>query len=141
MGLPVRQRMALDDIDRALRGSDPRLAALYAIFGRLTKNEEIPRIEQLRHGALAWLAWIGVVLAAAAARLHLRNPTRHRPRQRVILFYPLAIAVAVGSIVLVARSGSDRTCLQDRTVAAAKNVAKSSLCRPQRVMSPLPYGR
>lgn len=140
MGLPVRQRMALEDIDRALRRSDPRLAALYAIFGRLTRDEAMPRIEQLRRGTLAWLAWIGVALAVAGARLHLRVPLRLRPRQRVILFYPLAIAVAVGSIVFAARSGSDRTCLPVRAAAAAKNVAKSSLCRPTSVVTPLTYG-
>ncbi|MGH3300813.1 MAG: hypothetical protein ACRDOK_03840 [Streptosporangiaceae bacterium] len=139
MGLPVRQRMKLDHIDRTLRGTDPRLAALYAIFARLTREEEIPRIEQLRHGVMARLAWLRLVLAAIARRLHIRF--RFRPRQRIVLFYPLAIALTVGSIVLAVRSGPTRSCLPVRSVAAAKNVAKSSLCRPPGYISPLNYGR
>lgn len=153
MGLPARQRRVLDHIDRALRGSDPRLAALYAIFGRLTREEPIPRFEQLRSGVLTRLALIGAILAVIASHLHIRlrprrrhslglfqhSPRRLRPRQRAILLYPLAIALAIGSIVLAARSGPDKSCLPVRAVAAAKNVAKSSLCQPPR-LSPVMFG-
>lgn len=138
MGLPARQRRVLDHMDRALRGSDPRLAALYAIFGRLTREEPIPRFEQLRTGVLTRLAVLGVILAAIGSHLHFR--LRLRPRQRAILLYPLAIALAVGSIVLAARSGSDKSCLPVRAVAAAKNVARSSLCHPPGNLSPLVAG-
>jgi hypothetical protein len=143
MGLPAHQRRALDHIDCALRGSDPRLAALYAIFGRLTQDEPIPRFEQLRAGLLTRLALLGVILAAIGSRLHIRFRfwPRLRPRQRAILLYPLAIALAVGSIVLAARSGPDRGCLPVRAVAAAKNVAKSSLCQPPGSLSPVMFGR
>ena len=143
MGLPVRQRRALDHIDRALRGSDPRLAALYAIFGRLVREEPIPRFEQLRSGLLTRLALLGVIFAAIASHLHIRFRFRPRlrPRQRAILLYPLAIALAIGSIVLAARSGPDRSCLPVRAVAAAKNVAKSSLCHPPGSLSPVMFGR
>jgi hypothetical protein len=148
MGLPARQRRALDRIDSTLRGSDPRLAALYAIFGRLVREEPMPRFEQLRSGVLTRLALIGAMLAVIASHLHIRRrvrprrASRHRlrPRQRAILFYPLAIALAIGSIVLAARSGPDRGCLHVRAVAAAKNVAKSSLCPPPRTLSPLMFG-
>jgi hypothetical protein len=154
MGLPVRQRVMLDHIDRTLRGADPKLAALYAIFGRLTRDEEIPRIEQLRHGLLARLAWFGLVLTALAGRLHIRfrfrrrlrsqRPRRRslpfRPRQRIVLFYPLAIALTVGSIVLAVRSGPVKSCLPSRTAATAKNFARSNLCRPSGYITPLTYG-
>ncbi len=143
MGLPVRQRMVLEHMDRTLRGTDPKLAALYAIFGRLTHNEDMPRIEQLRHGLMAKLAWLRMVLAAMAVRLHIRRlRPRHRlrRRQRIVLFYPLAIALAVGSIVLAVRSGPAKSCVPTRTVAASKNVAKSNLCRSPAYVSPLTYG-
>lgn len=183
MGLPARQRRALDHIDRALRGSDPRLAAIYAIFGRLVQEEPLPRFEQLRSGLLARLARLGMILAALCSHLHIRFWARRRvrarthiragthsrartysraraqsrtraqsrartrvrprlrlrPRQRAILLYPLAIALAIGSIVLAARSGPDRNCLPVRAVAAAKNVAKSSLCQPG-TLRPVTYG-
>jgi hypothetical protein len=142
MGLPVRQRMMLDNIDRTLRGADPKLAALYSIFGRLTRDEEIPRIEQLRHGVLARLAWLGLVLTALAGRLHIRFRFRlpFRPRQRIVLFYPLAIALTVGSIVLAVRGGPVKSCLPSRTAATAKNFTRANLCRPAGYITPLTYG-
>lgn len=136
MGLPARQRRVLDHIDSSLRGSDPRLAALYAIFGRLTQGEEMPRIEQLRHGMLTWLVRLRAVPVALVSRRHFKL----RPRQRIALFYPLAIALAIGSIVFAARSGPDRACVPVRAVAAAKNAAKSSLCRPPTTVRPLIFG-
>ena len=136
MGLPVRQRMVLDRMDRTLRGTDPRLAALYAIFCKLTRDEDMPRFEQLRHGLSAKLGWLRRALAFIARPLHIR----FRRRQRIVLFYPLAIALAVGSIVLAVRSSPTRSCLPVRAAAATKNIAKSSLCRPQDYL-PLPYGR
>lgn len=162
MGLPVRQRRALDHIDRVLRGSDPRLVAMYSIFDRLARGEPLPRFEQLRSGLLTRLILLGAILGTIASHLHIRfRPRRRvrvgqraqvrrragsrrllglRPRQRAILLYPLAIALTVGSIVLAARSGPDRSCLPVRAVAAAKNiVARSSLCPPGTV-SPVTYG-
>jgi hypothetical protein len=141
MGLPVRQRIKLDHLDRTLRGTDPKLAALYAIFGRLTRDEEMPRFEQLRHGLAARLAWLRLVFAAIGRRLHIR-----RRRQRIVLFYPLAIALTVGSIVLAVRSGPVKSCLPSRSAATAKNFTRSSLCRPTSYtrpttyMSPINYG-
>jgi hypothetical protein len=157
MGLPARQRRVLDSIERALRGSDPRLAALYAIFDRLTREEPMPRFEQLRSGVLARLAMLGAILVVIASHLHIRVGGRRRvharkrarvprllrlrPRQRAILLYPLAIAIAIGSILLAARSGPDRNCLPVRAVAAAKNVARSSLCQPPgTTLNPLMFG-
>ena len=125
MGLPVRQRRVLDRIERSLRGSDPKLAALYAIFARLNRGEEMPRAEQLRHGAILVLAWLIRMPSAIGARLHIRLA----PRQRAVLFFPLAVALAVTSIVFAARSSSS-SCSPVQSVAASKNVAKpTKLCR------------
>ncbi len=43
---PAQQRM-LDAMSEGLRASEPRLAAMFAIFTRLTKNEGTPRREEL----------------------------------------------------------------------------------------------
>jgi hypothetical protein len=134
---------------------------MYSIFGRLARGEPLPRFEQLRSGLLTRLTLLGAILATIAAHLHIRIRVRRRvqvghraqvrrrarsrrrlgfrPRQRAILLYPLAIALTIGSIVLAARSGPDRSCLPVRAVAAAKNVARSSLCPPGTV-SPVTYG-
>jgi hypothetical protein len=127
MGLPVRQRRVLERIEYALRGSDPKLAALYAIFARLTREEEMPRAEQLRHSALVILARLRRIPGAIGARLHFR--IRLVPRQRAVLLFPLAVALAVASIVFAARSSSG-TCTPVKSVAASKTVAANSkLCR------------
>jgi hypothetical protein len=55
MSLPVGQQRVLDGIDDALRVSEPRLASMYAIFTRLTKNEMQPQREELPRVRLARL--------------------------------------------------------------------------------------
>jgi hypothetical protein len=133
MGLPVRQRRVLERIEYALRGSDPKLAALYAIFARLTREEEMPRAEQLRHRALVILARLRRLPGAIGARLHFRLRIRLVPRQRAVLLFPLAVALAVASIVFAARSSSG-SCTPVKSVAAASKTvansnANSKLCR------------
>jgi hypothetical protein len=135
MGLPVRQRKMLERIEGALRGSDPKLAALYAIFARLTQGEEMPRAEQLRHRVLLVLARVRQVPVATGGRLHFRL----LPRQRAVLFFPLAIALAVTSIIFAARSSSG-TCTPVKSVAATKTVAKSKLC-PAPLLTGMNFGR
>jgi hypothetical protein len=135
MGLPVRQRRVLERIENALRGSDPKLAALYAIFARLTRDEEMPRIEQLRHRALLTLTRVRLRLAGFRLRPHFRL----LPRQRAVLFFPLAIALTVTSIVFAARS-SNNGCTPVKSVAAAKATPSQKLCRPP-VIGQIPVGR
>jgi hypothetical protein len=47
MSLPYRQQWQLRHIDHALRRSDPKLAAMLAIFTRLTAGEKIWDAERL----------------------------------------------------------------------------------------------
>src|SRR5258708_32415546 len=115
MGLPVRQRRVLERIEGALRGSDPKRAALYAIFARLNRDEEMPRIEQLRHSALVVLIRFRLVLAAVTSRLHIRII----PRQRAVLWFPLSIVLTVVAIVFPARSSSGNSCTPARTIRSA----------------------
>ncbi len=124
MGLPVRQRRVLEHIESTLRGSDPKLAALYAMFARLNRDEEMPRIEQLRHSALVLLIRVRLGLGALPGRLRFRFIAR----QPAMLFFPLAIALTVVAIVFAVRSSSGDSCAPTRTVGAA-NVAKPKLCK------------
>jgi hypothetical protein len=114
MGLPARQRRMLGRIEIALRGSDPRLAALYSVFARLTRDEEMPRIEQLRHGIARVLLRTRLRLAGLRAAVF----GRLIPRQRAALFFPLALALAVAAIVFAARSGSGTNCAPVTPLAA-----------------------
>ncbi|HEY1345884.1 MAG TPA: hypothetical protein VGF54_12910 [Streptosporangiaceae bacterium] len=47
MSLPACQERILSGIENALRACEPRLASRFAIFTRLTRDEEIPGTEQL----------------------------------------------------------------------------------------------
>jgi uncharacterized protein YijF (DUF1287 family) len=71
MSLPYRQQWQLRQIDHALRRSDPHLAAMLAIFTRLTASEKVPAVEPL--GAPAWrllapLLGVAVIVSAWVAR-------------------------------------------------------------------------
>jgi hypothetical protein len=139
MGLPVRQRRVLEQIESTLKGSDPKLAALYAIFARLNRDEEMPKIEQLRHRALMVLARLRLIPAAVGTRLGIRRLLRLHPRQRAALFFPIAVAIAVVAIVFIARSSSGNSCTQIRAASAVHD--KSKLCRPTYSLSPLYAGK
>jgi hypothetical protein len=54
MALPACQQRALDRIEGALRASEPQLASMYAIFGRLNAGEPIG-MERLTRKRLGWL--------------------------------------------------------------------------------------
>ncbi len=131
MGLPARQRRVLERIESTLRGSDPKLASLYAIFSRLTRDEEMPRIEQVRHGTVRILAAARRVPAAIGARTHLRL----LPKQRATLLFPLVLALAVASIIIAARSAPG--CTPIRQAASTPTFTKSRLCRPTMTIAPL----
>ena len=113
MGLPVSQRKSLDRIETGLRESDPRLAALFTIFSRLNRDEEMPRLEQLKAG-LAWLRlWLRT--RPALARRWLRTSWRRtrssaRPRLRKALFFPAALAVVACSFWLGGGYSSAARC-------------------------------
>jgi hypothetical protein len=107
-----------------LQGSDPKLAAIYAIFARLNQGEEMPRVEQLRHTALVAFIRIRLAMTALPARLRIRII----PRQPAILIFPLAIALTVAAIVFAARSSSGNSCTPVRAIGAV-NVAKPKACK------------
>ena len=54
MALPACQQRALDRMEGALRASEPHLASMYSIFGRLNAGEPIG-MEQLARKRLRWL--------------------------------------------------------------------------------------
>lgn len=129
MGLPARQRRVLERIEGTLRGSDPKLAALYAIFARLNRDEEMPRIEQVMHGVRALLVTVRHVLAILLTPITWLF-VRIAPRQRAVLLFPLALAVAITGIVFAARAGSGNNCVPVRSVSATTGPAKATgLCR------------
>jgi hypothetical protein len=47
MSLPTRQQRVLDQIEKSFQVRDPRLAALFAMFARLTSHEAMPALESV----------------------------------------------------------------------------------------------
>ena len=153
MGLPARQRRRLENIEHKLRNSDPRLAAMFGIFGRLTRDEDMPRIEELRHRVAMLALRMRLWLAAVAGRLSF---TRRRSRRRVgafatsadgprrgrgsrppaaarrrrqwrpvAVFFPLVLVLMSVSIFVAARFGGSPRCAPAPAVATAKLHPKS----------------
>ena len=61
MSLPACQQRVLDRIEHSLHACDPRLRAMFAIFTKLTREEEMPRLEKLEPRWLprwGWLKWL-----------------------------------------------------------------------------------
>ena len=67
MSLPVAQERTLTSIEQALRSCDPRLSSLFSIFTRLTRQEAMPTIEQIRQRR--WRPQPGAVVLVAIALL------------------------------------------------------------------------
>jgi hypothetical protein len=132
MGLPVRQRRVLQRIETTLRRSDPRLAALYTTFARLTSDEEMPRVEQLRHRAIHLALRLRLALSTLGPRLF----GRLMPRQRSVLLFPVVVVLAVAGIVFAAKSSSGRECGQITQVSAVAGHAQSKACKA----APEPFG-
>lgn len=74
MQLPYHQQRLLRRIDRTLRRSDPRLAAMLAIFAQLYAGDVLASPEQRGPvHRVAWLfaavAWLAIAVSACAAAL------------------------------------------------------------------------
>ncbi len=93
MSLPTCEERILHRMEAALRTHEPRLAAMFGVFARLTKDEEIPGIERLqRQPRLSWrrlrratavlVIWCVAVSACVAVGLASPHPCG-RPPARV----------------------------------------------------------
>lgn len=134
MTLPVSQQRTLDRIDRMLRDSDPRLVALFAIFTRLTWDEEIPRIEEIRAGLARFGGWIA--RRTDAVRRHTPRVPR---RMKAILVFPAALA-AVACALLIGSSGpAAHRCAATMRAPAAELIVKARQCRLTLVRTPVPF--
>ena len=136
MVLLARQRRILKEIENAIQGSDPRLTSLFAIFSLLSRDEEMPKVEQLRARASLLLAILRRELAAAARRLRTRPLAR---RRAAALFYPLAVMALASTLVMVAALPGASQC-----AAAAAGAARHSVnvrtCKST-VVSPVFHAR
>jgi len=105
MSLPVAQERTLTSIEQALRSRDPRLNSLFSIFTRLTRQEPMPAIEQIRQQR--WRLQPGAVVLVALALL-------------VCAMVAGSLASAHGCVQAPAATGTT----QPSAIAAATSVAQ-----------------
>jgi hypothetical protein len=126
MSLPACQERILGGIERALRTAEPRLASRFAMFTRLTRDEELPCIEQLVPPP--WRPWRWLTRAGAAGC----GPSRRsRPgdgaaawarlavRGRRAVVVPVVLIAMASAVLFASFSGAARTCAGPPRRAAA----------------------
>jgi hypothetical protein len=123
----------LNRIDRMLRDSDPRLVALFSIFTRLTWDEEIPRIEEVRARLARFSGWI-----ARCTEPVRRSIPRPSARIRAILVFPAALA-AVACALLIGGSGpAVHRCAATVRAPAHELIIMARQCRLTLARTPAP---
>jgi hypothetical protein len=133
VSLPASQRRTLKRIDLMLRDSDPRLAALFSIFTRLTWDEEIPRIEEVRARLARFGSWIA--LRAGSARRRIPRPSA---QVKAILLFPAALAALACAILLAGSGPAAHRCAATFRAPANELIVKARQCRLTLAQTPVP---
>lgn len=124
MSLPPRQQRTLERIERKLIASDPVLHSWYAIFFRLTRDEEMPRIEEVKDRVARFGAWLRRRTFPVRRRIpHLST------RAKAILFFPAALAAMVGTLLIGASGPAMQRCATSVRAPATELVVKARQCR------------
>jgi hypothetical protein len=115
VSLPANQQSLLDGMDRALESRDPRLASMFAIFARLTRDEGLPSHERMA-SAPNWV----VLRVQATVRWARRSATFP-----IVLVASLMLAI----VVLGLTTASGRPCPRPATTHQVMP-GKSTVCVP-----------
>jgi hypothetical protein len=125
MSLPTSQQRVLERIENRLRDSDPRLTALFVIFTRLTRDEEMPGVEELRARLVrlrAWASWHTAPIRRVARR--------RSERIRAIVFFPVALAAMACALLIGAGPPSGQRCGPAlKKAPAAELIVKARQCK------------
>jgi hypothetical protein len=138
MGLPAAQQRVLDGIEGALRAGEPRLAAMYSIFTRLTGSESRPQREQLPYES-GWRSCPARLRQTLSVRRLHRSWRRARrvPGKRnrflvprlLILGQLMAVLAVVGLLVGVGSTMTPAACTTQLGGHAAVAHARDVSCR------------
>jgi hypothetical protein len=133
VSLPASQQRTLNRIDRMLRDSDPRLVALFSIFTRLTWEEDMPRIEEVRARLARFGAWIA--RRTLPARRRIPHPSA---RVKAILFFPAALAAVACALLLGSSGPAVHRCAATVRAPANELIVKARQCRLTLARTPVP---
>lgn len=111
MTLPAGQRRALEEIERELQASEPRLASAFAVFTRVVAPDGPISVERIR------------------PRL------RHSPSFPIIALIPIAVAMLIAGLILSGTGRGSSECFRARAPVAsvpggAIAVSGRDPCRP-----------
>jgi hypothetical protein len=116
VSLPTYQQSLLNGIDRALQARDPRLASMFTVFTRLTRDDGPPQTERLARGPST---------AAVAFRRSVRW-ARASAAVPIVLVASLMVAIIVLGIVTAGESTCPTTPVHHHAVAARSSACPSS---------------
>lgn len=124
MSLPASQQRILDRIEQKLRASDPRLTSLFSIFTRLTRDEDMPRIEEIKARLARFGGWAG--RCTALARRLIPRPSG---RVKAIIFFPCALAAVICALVIGASGPTMQRCASSVKAPANELIVKARQCK------------
>jgi hypothetical protein len=123
MSLPACQERVLRGIESALRRGEPRLASIFAIFTRLTRDEELPRTEQLvqRPWPQRWLDRAGVRSRRRRRGGRAITWASGRPatRLRAMILIPVLLIMTASGLAFASSSGTHACPAAAHRVAVA----------------------
>ncbi|HUY52312.1 MAG TPA: hypothetical protein VMV92_42515 [Streptosporangiaceae bacterium] len=132
MSLPASQQRILDRIEHMLRDSDPRLANLFFIFTRLTRDEDMPRVEEVKARLARLGAWIG--RRTAPVRRRIPQPS---DRMKAIFFFPAALATVTCALIIGASGPTAQRCPTSVRTPATELIIKARQCTLGLVRTPV----
>lgn len=129
MSLPVGEQQILDRIAETLRASEPRLASMFAIFGRLFTNDGPPLRERLP------AARPFARMAALRHRLTTLRGTSSRGArpvwQLVFVVANVVAAVVIMAVLIALNAHPARSCTQRSSPSAPVFVFRGGTCPAQ----------
>jgi hypothetical protein len=143
MSLPTRQERILGRMAHSLHPSEPHLTSMFAIFTKLTRDENMPRLEALDASSLPLWGWRQRLTRPGRKRRAARGAVAaytQRARWRAILLVPIMLA-ALGPAALFGLGGrSVSLCGQAaRAQHSEPALSRHRACLP--VPQPLAYQR
>jgi hypothetical protein len=103
MSLTARQCRALDSIERQLGAREPKLASMFAMFTRLTKDELLPTIEAIEVRPRLWRAGL---IARVRSRRRRRRASGLAPRVVNVTLVPFIVLSLLVTALVMGGHGS-----------------------------------
>jgi hypothetical protein len=140
MSLPARQERVLGRIEHSLHAGDPRLRSMFATFTKLTRGQQMPRLEQLESRSWPLRCWLKRLTRPRRRRRTARGALAAGTpgtTLRAIIIVPIMLLVLASAVLLGVGARSGSRCGQAIRVehsAPALSQAKTCLLVPQKLV-------